>query len=452
MNALRLAWLELCRFRGPLMIVPIVISLVPLLYGSLYLWSNWDPYGRFVDVPVAIVNEDRPVTSGGTTVAAGAQLTDTLLKSKTFKWEQADAKKARDGLEDRDYYFTVAIPADFSAKLAAGPTASAGQARLTMTLNDANGFIIGKAAESAKATLQGAITQAVQQTYAGQAFGELGTLKQQLGQAAAGARQLQNGIGTAPVPQLQEGAAQLAGSLDQLSAAVPAPANQQQAQGATSALVEPVVIGIENLHPAKIYGRGMAPFFFGIALWVLGLTAYLVLKPFNARALAGRSGALTVALAGWLPAAAIGVVGAYILYGVVDLGLGLDPDSVGKTLGLLALAAAAFVAVDHLLNVAFGAVGDALSLVLLMLQLTSAGGLYPIETTPAPFRALNPVLPMTYLVDGLRVTISGGESWVLTRAFLVLAAFLVTALAVSALVLARRRMWTMTRMKPAIEL
>ncbi len=33
-----------------------------------------------------------------------------------------------------------------------------------------------------------------------------------------------------------------------------------------------------NLHPAGVYGRGFAPFFFGIALWVFGLFAYLLLR------------------------------------------------------------------------------------------------------------------------------------------------------------------------------
>lgn len=405
MNALRLAWLELRRFRGPLVVVPAAICLVPLLYGSLYLWSNWDPYGRFKDVPVAIVNEDTPVQTAGQTIAAGDELVQQIQKSGTFDWRRADAAQASDGLDGGDYYFAVTIPPDFSATLASAFTAQPQQARLTLTLDDANGFIIGKTADSLKYALQGAITQAVQQTYA-----------QQL-----------------------------------LAPGAPTPSPEQM-RASVGVLTAPVAIDAVNLHPAKVYGRGMAPFFFGIALWVFGLTAYLVLKPFNARALAGRSGALTVALAGWLPAAFLGVVGAYVLYAVCDLGLGLDPDRVGATLGLLALAAAAFVAIDHLLNVAFGAVGDALSLVLLMLQLTSCGGLYPIETTPAPFRALHPVMPMTYLVDGLRVTISGGQEWVLTRAFLVLGAFLLVALATSTLLLTRRRMWTMARMKPAIEL
>ncbi|MDI2127291.1 YhgE/Pip domain-containing protein [Yinghuangia seranimata] len=452
MNALRLAWLELRRFRGPIpRLVPIVIALVPLLYGALYLWSNWDPYGKLNRVPVAIVNEDRAVQADGQTVDAGAQLTARILADHTFQWHAADASQAADGLKDGDYYFVVTVPPDFSAALASAGGPQPRQADLTMTLNDANGFIVGKMAESAKVQLQASVSQAVQATFVQQAYGRLAALKQNLGQAAAGARQLQTGIGTAPVPELQQGAQQLAAGLDQLTAAVPVPPSQQAAQAEAGVLAAPVQIAVQNLHPAKVYGRGLAPFFLSIAMWVFGLIAFMMLRPLNTRALAGRSGALTVALAGWLPAAFLSIVGAYVLYGVVDLGLGLDPVDVGKTLLLLAVAAASFVAIEHFLTVAFGVIGDALSLVLLMLQLTSCGGLYPVETTPAMFRALHPVLPMSYVVEGLRVTISGGQSWVLDRAFLVLGAFLVVALALSTLTVTRRRMWSMTTLKPAIQ-
>ena len=38
----------------------IVVALIPLLYGALYLWAFWDPYGNLDQIPVAIVNLDEP--------------------------------------------------------------------------------------------------------------------------------------------------------------------------------------------------------------------------------------------------------------------------------------------------------------------------------------------------------------------------------------------------------
>ena len=61
-KTVKLASYELRRFKGPLPIVALLfLLLVPTLYGALYLWSNWDPYGKLDQVPVAVVNQDVPV-------------------------------------------------------------------------------------------------------------------------------------------------------------------------------------------------------------------------------------------------------------------------------------------------------------------------------------------------------------------------------------------------------
>jgi len=52
--------------------------------------------------------------------------------------------------------------------------------------------------------------------------------------------------------------------------------------------------------------------------------------------------------------------------------------------------------------------GKFVAIVLLMLQLTSSGGTFPMQTVPRFFQLINPWLPMTYVVSGLRQAISGG--------------------------------------------
>ncbi|WP_282204660.1 YhgE/Pip domain-containing protein [Kitasatospora fiedleri] len=100
MTAVRLAWLELRRFRGPLRrLVPLLLCLIPLLYGAMYLWANWDPYGKTDRIPVAVVDLDRPaVAEGGRPVDAGAQLVEQLKASGTFGWQFVDAGTADAGL------------------------------------------------------------------------------------------------------------------------------------------------------------------------------------------------------------------------------------------------------------------------------------------------------------------------------------------------------------------
>lgn len=144
-------------------------------------------------------------------------------------------------------------------------------------------------------------------------------------------------------------------------------------------------------------------------------------------------------------------LGGFVLYGLVWLGLGLDPKHAFWMAGLLLLAGGAFVAIDHFLRIGFGVIGSALSLALLIIQLTSCGGLYPVETTPAPFRAAHRLLLMTYLVDALRVAVSGGLAGKVVRDGAVLAAFLVAFVGAAAVVVRRRRMWTVSLLHPEIE-
>lgn len=645
MTTIRLAWLELARFRGPLpRLVPVALALIPLLYGAIYLWSNWDPYGRLDQVPVAVVNQDRAVQFQGQTVDAGRLFVQQLQRKRVFDWRFVDARAASAGLHDGTYYFTITVPPDFSANLTSGVSATPQRAAMLIRLNDANGYIVGKMAESAGTTLQNQIDTAAYSAYVQAVLGSLATLHDRLGEAAAGARSLQQGAQRAEqasgqlasgLDQLNAGAGQLAAAnrqiadavvqvnqvvqtaagviadqlpaatqtlvnaataIDQASGAIAdvtaqgkeragavvadlqdleqrypdlaqdqvfqaakgaaqdaasmadrasalalgakgvadqnlqlaqqlqadtgaiqqrvrggAAKSQQLADGArrasqgadqlksglntatggahqlhgglgtlsegtvtlagglgpaaqqvpsldpaqraraASVLGSPVDVRTTIDNPARVYGRGMAPFFFAIALWVFGMIAFMLLRPLNLRALAGRASDVTVALAGLLPATAIGVVGGWVLYAVAWIALGLSPSHPLEMAGLIALAAACFVALNHLLRVVGGLVGGAVGLVLLMLQLAGCGGLYPVPTTPPFFQAIHPFLPMSYLVDSLRITISGGAPEHLLRDALVLAGVLVATLIVTSLAVHHRREFSMMTLKPALE-
>src|SRR5699024_216763 len=150
-KAIKLTWLELSRFRGPLLrYVPLVLLLVPLLYGATYLWANWDPYGRMDRVPVAVVNADQPVNSRGELIDAGDQFEQQLRTDDTFDWQFVDRERARKGLRQGDYYFTVEVPEDFSARLASAAEPNPTRAILLITKNDANGYVAGIMADTAE--------------------------------------------------------------------------------------------------------------------------------------------------------------------------------------------------------------------------------------------------------------------------------------------------------------
>ncbi len=110
---IRLALSELRRYRLPMQRIALVfLVLLPSLYGGLYLWSNWDPYGHLGDIKVAVVNEDRPVTVEGQDkpVAAGDQVVDELKADPIVDWTTTDAEDAAAGLSDGTYLMTITIP------------------------------------------------------------------------------------------------------------------------------------------------------------------------------------------------------------------------------------------------------------------------------------------------------------------------------------------------------
>ena len=110
--------------------------------------------------------------------------------------------------------------------------------------------------------------------------------------------------------------------------------------------------------------------------------------------------AARVALAGWLPVVAIGVVQATAAVRGAALGARAVAGAPAGHCRLPAGDGGRFAAIVQWLARALGAAGRIVVLALLMLQLTSSGGTYPVQTSPGFFNAIHPFLPMTYVVDG----------------------------------------------------
>ncbi len=175
------------------------------------------------------------------------------------------------------------------------------------------------------------------------------------------------------------------------------------------AIGDPVAVRGLSQTKAATYGAGLAPFFLGLATWIGAFVLFLLLRPLSRRALAAGQSALRVALGGWLPGALLGVVQVLVMFSVVRFVVDIEPSNPFGTFGFLVLMSLTFVAILHALNAAFGAVGKFLGLILLILQLVSAGGTFPWQTIPVPLYPLHYGLPMGYAVDGLRHLMYGGD-------------------------------------------
>ncbi|MFF1624738.1 YhgE/Pip family protein [Streptomyces sp. NPDC058272] len=694
MRSPKLAALELRRFgRGRLPRAALAaLLLLPLLYGALYLWSFWDPYGRLDRIPVALVNDDKGATAAGKKVTAGDDITRGLRDSDTFEWHEVSATEARRGVEDGTYYLSLTMPSDFSRRIASSSGGTPETGALRVRTNDANNYIVGqisrtvfsevrtaastkasrsfldkifisfsdihgateKAAEGAD-TLKGGIGKAKKgskdladglkeakkgsgkltgglkklnkgagdledgsrkvadgtqsladkvngvadevgpflkdneksigdtaQLVADSAAGirhnldtlvktapaaakgahtastalnavykarcetlpvpdpacpdlkkakeaaadvakvaddvnsliddqggdldkldkNLATLQKKAqaladrsphlsedlddavskvnelntgaGKVAKGAKRLHTGLGTAKTGaadldtgigalktgagdldsgmyKLVGGSGKLAGGLHDGAGRIPDYDKQDRDQR-TQVMADPVQLASKDLHKAPNYGTGFAPYFIPLSLWVGAMVAYMLIQPLNRRALAAGASAWRIALAGWLPVAAVGVLQTAALMAVLHWAIGLEMARAAGTVGFLFLVTACFAAIVQWLNARFGAAGRILVLALLMLQLTSAGGTYPVQTSPRFFNAIHPFLPMSYVVEALRRLITGGGLGPVWQACAVLTAFTAGALALTALSARRKQVWTLDRLHPELSL
>ncbi|MGC0210329.1 YhgE/Pip family protein [Streptomyces levis] len=694
MRSPRLAALELRRFgRGKLPRAALVALLVlPLLYGALYLWSFWDPYGRLDRIPVALVNDDKGATADGRRITAGDDITEGLRDSKTFDWREVDAAEARRGVEDGTYYLSLTMPADFSERIASSSGDTPETGALQVHTNDANNYIVGqisrtvfgevrraastktsrsfldrifvsfsdihgktveaaegadrlkggigkaekgskdladglkdaedgsgrlatalkkltkgagalqdgsqgvadgtqtladkvngtagkvrpflkgnektigdtaqlvadssgvirkhldalvkraptaaKGARAASATLADVHARRCEDpvlpdaacadlkkaeeaaadvtliaddlnTLIADQDGDLDTLDKNLAtlqkqsqaladraphlsedlddavkkinklndgaaRVAAGAKKLHSGLGKAKtgavdldegvgelrtgaddlnggIYKLVGGSGKLAGGLHDGAERIP-DYDKQDRDRRTEVMADPVRLASQDLHKAPNYGTGFAPYFIPLSLWVGAMVAYMLITPMNRRALAAGASAWRIALAGWLPVVAIGVLQTVALMSVLHWAVGLQMVRAAGTVGFLFLVTACFAAIVQWLNARFGAAGRILVLALLMLQLTSAGGTYPVQTSPGFFNALHPFLPMSYVVEALRRLITGGGLEPVWHACVVLTAFTAGALALTAVAARRRQVWTLDRLHPELSL
>ncbi|MBN9153791.1 MAG: YhgE/Pip domain-containing protein [Microbacterium sp.] len=246
-------------------------------------------------------------------------------------------------------------------------------------------------------------------------------------QVSGGAASLASGLAT-----LRSGAAELRDGLADGVAQIPdSSAALRDAQAKT--ISDPVAVESSKVAAAGDYGAGLAPFFAALAGWIGIYALFLIVKPISRRAVTALRTPLRVTAAGWLTPAVLGGIQMVGLFGVLALALGFGFANPLGTLGVMVAASFTYAAIILALNVWLGSVGQFLGLVLMVLQLVTAGGTFPWQTLPAPLAALHHVLPMGYVVDAMRQLMYGGDLGRAGVDLLVLAAWLVGGLALAAL-------------------
>jgi putative membrane protein len=263
----------------------------------------------------------------------------------------------------------------------------------------------------------------------------------------SGATSLASGVGalSTGAASAASGASQLATGASQLATGLTAGAGKlpaaDTAAAAASAKIasRPVALTVTRDNRIGDIGKVIAALFVPIGLWVGALAVFLVLRPVTRRALSTTAGHGRLVLASLGRASAVTVAQALLLVALLHLSLGVAWTSLPATLGFALLLSLAFTAFHYLLTIGFGRVGLVVSLLLLAIQLTSTGGLYPVQLLSAPFQMVSPFLPLTYGVQGMQGIIAGGDAGPVVTAAIALAAFGVASVLLSVLALRRVR-------------
>lgn len=219
---------------------------------------------------------------------------------------------------------------------------------------------------------------------------------------AAGGDQLNAATGqlNTGTQRITTGSKQLASKLHQGSTELP----QLHYTKATAKMIaSPVKTTSHDRDNVPNNGSAMMPYMGTVSLFVCAMAVNMMFdtvtprkRPKNGRGWwASKSAILNL----------VAILAATIEYGALVGLAGLRPVNGFATWLLLILASLTFMNIVTWLNLALSRAGSFFAMVLLVLQLSSSGGTYPIELSNRFFETLHPLLPMSYVVDGLRHTV-----------------------------------------------
>lgn len=248
--------------------------------------------------------------------------------------------------------------------------------------------------------------------------------------------------------KLRIGADRLASGLDLLAQSLPARVDHLEgsAQGLATS-VEPIV---ELEATVANSGSGFAPNILPAALWLgAGIAAFLFHVRVLPRDARGFSRFAQVGGKLMIPAAIVLVQAGLLLLTVLCV-LHIQVSHPWAFALALVVASLTFLCIVFALTRAFGDAGKALAMIFLAVQLSSSGGVLPVELSGALFADISPWLPLTWVVRAIKASMFGAydNAWLGPLALVALAG-LVAAL--SACFIGRWRFVRPGSVRPAVD-
>lgn len=233
---------------------------------------------------------------------------------------------------------------------------------------------------------------------------------------------------------LQSGSDKLADGLSELASGN-SKLRDALADGAEAAAVEiqdenvdmmagPITVVNDSIHPVPNYGTGFAPYFMSLGLFVGALLLSIVYPLYDPAGKPKRSLSWLVSKSGVL--LIVGLIQALVLDVAMVVLLGLEVEAPLQFFGFSWLVSITFLLIVQLLVTTLGNPGRFVAIVLLILQLTTSAGTFPLELIPSALQPFNAWLPMTYTVSGYKEILSA-DGWSYLQQAIVYLSFVSTA-------------------------
>ena len=173
-----------------------------------------------------------------------------------------------------------------------------------------------------------------------------------------------------------------------------------------SFMSSPVKIEDDIVYPVANYGSSVTPFYTNLALWVGGIVLIAIYKLEVDHENIGSFAPWQGYFGRWLLMMLLAILQATICC-IGDLLLKIQCVSPAAFILAGIVEAIVYATLIYSLSIAFKHIGKALCVLLVILQIPGAAGLYPIEMMPGFFQAIHPWLPFTYGIAAMREAIGG---------------------------------------------
>ncbi len=272
---------------------------------------------------------------------------------------------------------------------------------------------------------------------------ELDELAKGVGALAAGSAILAQGT-----QKVRTGAQHLMGGLDLLASTLPA--TGKDLEGSAQGLANSVQPSVEVVAAVQSNGGGIAPNIIAGALWLGASLAVFLVHVRRLPRQAREFSRLARMLGKIFVPSLVVVAQALMVLLLVLFVFNIQVANVGALALTLSLGALAFLLIIVAFTRAMGDAGKALALVFLAVQISSSGGLMPVELSGGLFSQISPWLPMTWVVKAIKASMFGAYDgvWQYPLQFVALAGL---AAALAACFIGRWRFVKPSAIRPALD-